>query len=132
MNATPDPAHPRTLAAEFARFLLVGGVNTLVTYAVYLLLLRWVRYEIAYAFAYAAGIASAYLLSALFVFRKPLRARSALRFPLVYAMQFVLGLIVLRVAVETFGAPHWLALALTIAITLPVNFVLSRRIVRAG
>ena len=24
MNATPDPAHPRTLAAEFARFLLVG------------------------------------------------------------------------------------------------------------
>lgn len=119
------------LGGEILRFLIVGGVNTLVGYGVYLLLLPWLRYEFAYAFGYLAGIAVSYALSSLFVFRQPLHARSAARFPLVYVVQFVVSLGVLRLAVETFGVPHWLALAVSIAVTLPLTFVLSRWIVRA-
>lgn len=122
----------RLVATEFLRFLLVGGVNTLVTYGVYLVLLHWLRYEFAYAAGYALGISTAYALSALFVFRQPLRTRSALRFPLVYVVQFLASLGVLRVAVEIFAVPQWLAFAVSVVLTLPITFVLSRWIVRAG
>ncbi len=130
--AAADAASKRRLAAEFGRFLIVGAANTGAAYAVYLALVHWLRYELAYAIAYAAGIVVAYLLNAGFVFREPLRARSALRFPLVYVVQFVVGIVVLRVAIGVFAAPHWLAFASSIAATVPLTFVLSRRVVRGG
>lgn len=115
---------------EILRFLVAGGLNTLVAYAVYLVLLRFMRYEFAYAAGYVVGIATAYVLSTAFVFRQPMHARSATRFPLVYLAQFAISLAVLRVAVETLGIPRWLALGVSIAATLPVTFLLSRWIIR--
>lgn len=114
------------------RFLVMGGVNTLVAYAIYLLLLNWMRYEIAYTIGYAVGIAMAYALSAAFVFRQPLRKRSAVRFPLVYVAQFLVSLLLLRFAVEILHLPEWLALGFAVVLTIPVTFVLSRWVVRAG
>ena len=125
-------AEHQELAGELFRFLIVGGANTLTTYAIYLFLLQFIRYEFAYAIAYAIGIIVAYGLSTGFVFRQPIRRRSALRFPLIYAFQFIAGLGILRVAIEYFHAPHWLALGVVIILTLPVTFVLSRLIVRAS
>lgn len=135
----PPPASPGDarsgwlrIAGEFARFLVMGGANTLVAYAVYLVLLNWMRYEIAYTIGYAVGIGMAYLLSAGFVFRQPLRKRSALRFPLVYVAQFLVSLAMLRLGVEVIGLPQWLALGFAVIATIPVTFVLSRWIIKAG
>jgi putative flippase GtrA len=122
----------QVLAGEFVRFILVGGANTLAAYAVYLLLLHWVRYELAYAIGYVVGIAIAYALSTTFVFRQPMRKRSAARFPLVYVIQFVISLGLLRLAVEGFAVPRWCALAVSIALTIPITFLLSRAVARAG
>ena len=101
-------------------------------YAVYLFLLHWMRYEWAYAIGYAVGIAIAYALSTTFVFRQPMRKRSAARFPFVYVIQFLVSLGLLRLAVEILAVPQWLALAVSVGLTLPITFVLSRWIVRAG
>lgn len=130
--AGPGEKRRLRLAGEFSRFAIVGGVNTVVAYASYLLLLRWMRYELAYSIAYAAGIATAYVLSARFVFRQPLRRRSATRFPAVYIAQFLISLGVLKLAVELFGMPRWTGMAVAILLTMPVTFVLSRWIVRSG
>jgi putative flippase GtrA len=127
-----DPRQRRLVVGEFARFVLVGGANTAVAYAVYLFLLHWLRYEFAYAIGYAVGIAIAYALSTTFVFRQPMRKRSAARFPFVYVIQFLVSLGLLRLAVEVFAIPQWLALAVSVGLTLPITFVLSRWIVRAG
>lgn len=127
-----DSRARRAIAGEFARFLIVGGANTLAAYAVYLLLLHWMRYELAYAIGYAVGITIAYALSTSFVFRRPMRKRSAARFPLVYAVQFLISLGLLRLAVEVFSIPQSLALAVSVVLTIPVTFALSRWIVRTG
>lgn len=124
-------AHPRLIAAEGMRFIVVGGLNTLVTYALSLLLTRWMPYSIAYSIGYAVGIAQAYWLSALFVFRRPMKKRSALRFPLVYVAQFLISLAILHIAIATFQLPSWLGLAIAVGLTLPLTFILSRLIVRA-
>ena len=122
----PRPARPRQLAGEFVRFLIMGTTNTLVAYAIYLVLLNWLRYELAYGIGYAVGIVIAYAVSAVFVFRKPMRKRSALRFPLVYVSQFLISLGILRLAVEVAHVPEWLAFAIAVGVTIPITFVVSR------
>ena len=108
------------------RFLIMGTTNTLVAYAIYLVLLNWLRYELAYGIGYAVGIVIAYAVSAVFVFRKPMRKRSALRFPLVYVSQFLISLGILRLAVEVAHVPEWLAFAIAVGVTIPITFVVSR------
>ncbi len=122
----------RKMAGEFLRYLIMGGTNTIVAYAIYLLLLQWMRYEIAYSIGYAVGIVMAYALSAVFVFRKPMRKRSAMRFPLVYLAQFLISLGLLRLAVEVIHIPQWLALGFAVVLTIPVTFLLSRWVLNSG
>lgn len=121
-----------TWAGEVLRFLIGGVLNLAVGYGGYLLLLQWLHYEVAYAISYVVSIVVSYAFSALFVFRQPMRARSALRYPLVYLVQFLLGLVLLRVLIELMHSPAWLAPLLVSVFTIPVTFVLSRMIVRAG
>ena len=142
MNPTPDSGTPlappdkasasRVMTGEFLRFLVMGGTNTVVAYGIYLLLLNWMRYEYAYAIGYGVGIVMAYVLSATFVFRQPLRKRSAMRFPLVYVAQFLISLVLLKVAIELVHLPPWLGLAFAVVLTIPVTFALSRWVVRVG
>lgn len=120
-----------TMPGEFLRFVLVRGACTVVSYALYVVLLRWVRYEAAYVAAFLFGIVLAYIVNALFVFRQPMRRRSALQFPLVYLLQFGASLLLLRLGVETLGISEAYALAFSIAITLPATFLLSRWVLRA-
>lgn len=122
----------RATGGEVLRFLIMGGVNTATTYALSLLLMHWMRYEFAYSIGYVAGIVMAYALSTTFVFRRPMRARSAARFPLVYVLQFVLSIALLHTAVDVFGVPRWLALGLSIAVTMPITFVMSRWVLRSA
>lgn len=122
----------RQLGGEFLRFLIMGGTNTIVAYAIYLVLLNWMRYEFAYTIGYGVGIVMAYTLSAMFVFRKPMRKRSAIRFPLVYVAQFLVSLGLLRLAVEVIHIPQWAALAFAVVLTIPVTFLLSRWVLHSG
>jgi putative flippase GtrA len=136
VDSTHPSEHQRkslpTLAGEFLRFLVMGGANTLVAYAIYLALLPLMRYEFAYTMGYAVGIAMAYLISTRYVFRQPRRKRSAIRFPFVYVAQYLVSLIVLRVAIDGFGVPPWLGLGVAVIFTIPVTFALSRWVIRAG
>ena len=133
-DATPvvPVRNHRRMVGEFLRYLIMGGTNTIVAYAIYLLLLQWIRYEIAYSIGYAVGIVMAYALSAVFVFRQPMRKRSAMRFPLVYLAQFLISLGLLRLAVEVIHIPQWLALGFAVVLTIPVTFLLSRWVLHSG
>ena len=114
---------------EVLRFLLGGVLNTVVGYGCYLLLLRWMHYELAYAIAYVLGIGVSYAFSTAFVFRQPMRWRSALYFPLVYLLQFLISFVLLKVLIDLLHAPVWFSPLLLLVITIPATFVLSRFII---
>lgn len=116
----------RAHAFEFARFLGVGVVNTGVGYGVYLLLLRWLGYELAYAAAYVVGIVVAYVLNSLFVFRSPLRLRTALRYPFVYLAQYLFGSVLLYFMVRWLGLDRRWAALVALILSVPVSFLLNR------
>lgn len=116
----------KIVAAQALRFLISGAINTGATYAVYLGLLPYMEYQSAYGVAFVSGIALSYLLNVRFVFRVRPNWRSALLFPLVYVIQYLVGLAVLQIAVEHFSIPREYALLTSIAVSIPLTFLLTR------
>ena len=119
----------RFINREFCRFIFWGGINTLIGYLIYVLLVQLLPYLLAYSIAYAAGIPISYFLNSRFVFREQLRLSKAVRYPLVHITQYLLGTISLYLLVQIFKVNQLLAPALVVMLTIPVTFVLSRRIV---
>ena len=122
----------KSMSSEFIRFILAGGANTVATYALYLLLLAVFPYPTAYTVSYAVGIALAYYLNSLFVFRQPLQWKKTFTFPLVYVIQYCVGIALLFLLVEVFHVSAAIAPLLVIACTVPLTFVLSRRVLVKG
>jgi putative flippase GtrA len=119
-------------AGEMLRFLIGGVLNVVVGYGSYLILLHWVRYEMAYAIAYVLGIIVSYVFNAFYVFRQPMRWRSALRYPLVYLLQFLLGLVLLKILVEVMHMSQRFAPLVVAVLTIPATFLASRTIIRTN
>lgn len=120
------------ISGEFARFVIVRGICTVLSYGAYLLLLLSFSYEVSYVCSYLFGIVLAYLVNSRFVFRVAMSRRSAIRFPLVYVVQFVGTFLILRIAVQWAHISPSIAYGLAVCVTIPLTFVLSRRIIRAG
>lgn len=120
----------RAIAAgsSVVRFLISGGLNTAVTYALYLVLLQFLNYRIAYTIAYVAGIVLAFVVNRTFVFRSHRGWRSVVLFPFVYLVQYLAGLTIAVVWIEYFRFPQELAPLAAIVVTLPLTFVLSRAV----
>jgi putative flippase GtrA len=133
-----EPSHRRGLIGfgrnwveehQFARFLISGGVNTGVTYLIYVGLVLFLAYPVAYTVTTVLGIVSSYVLNAQFVFRRKLSVNTALRYPIVYVAQYVLGLILLYLLVEKARISKFVAPILIVTATVPLNYVLSRYVI---
>lgn len=117
---------------QFLRFLVTGGINTALTYGLYLLLLPLLGYLPAYSVAYVVGILLSYWLNSVFVFRQPMNWRSLARFPLVYVVQYLLTAALLWLFVDRLGVDQRIALLAAIAVTVPVTFLAARLAILAG
>ncbi len=107
-------------------FLVGGGLNTALTWGVYLLLERVMAYQAAYLIAYVLGIAFSYVFNARFVFRAPLSWRAAMAYPSVYIVQYVAAALLLRVFVEYLGLPKAYAPLVGTVVMIPATYVMSK------
>ena len=115
---------------QFARFIVLGAINTGITYGLYLLLLPLFGYLAAYSAAYVAGILLSFWLNSVFVFRQQMSWRGLVRFPLVYVVQYALTAMLLWLLVDTLGISERIALLAAIAVTVPVTFLRPRMAIR--
>ena len=128
-----DPVDPPwSKRREFVLFILVGLVNLVVTYALYLALGLFLPYPVAYTISYACGIVISYLLNARFVFKSPIRIRKAAQYPIVYLAQYLLGLGLLYLLVELGHVSSRIAPLVIPAVTVPATFLLSRYLLRGS
>jgi putative flippase GtrA len=115
---------------ESVRFIVVGGVGTILTYLVYLFLLTFLTYQIAYSVTYGLGIVLSYTLNTFIVFREPWAWKKMLQFPVVYLFQYLLGLMIVSALVEYFVIDQRVAPLLVVVLLLPATFVMSRWVIR--
>lgn len=120
----------KSFRGEALRFLLAGAFNTAVTYVVYLAALQVMPYRFAYTGAYAAGLVLGYAVNTYFVFRARWSWKKMLAYPLVYVMQYGLGLLCLTVLVERQWASKEWAPLLVVVLTLPLTFLASRYLIK--
>lgn len=111
------------------RFLVGGGLNTAVTYIIYLILQMVLSYQLAFLLAYAAGIVFSYFFNSTVVFKRQMSWTGMMVFPLVYLVQYAVSALVLRVIVEHSPVSAKIAPLLVSVLMLPLTFVLSRLVV---
>ena len=117
---------------EFIRFIIIGCVNTLSSYMVYLIGLMFFSYIISYTIAYVIGILISYYLNSTFVFRSKISMSKLVQFPLVYLVQYFFGVAILYVCVNAFYLNKAIAAIIVVIFSLPITFLLSRYILKRG
>lgn len=114
------------ISAEALRFLIGGGCNTLLSYAIYWLLLPWCSYTVAYTISYAAAILTGFIISTRFVFCIPWSWRKLAAFPLLQLFNYLLGLGAVTICIRYIRIDAHVAPVLATVIILPANFLLTR------
>jgi putative flippase GtrA len=115
---------------EFNRFILIGGINTVLTYFIYVFFLFFVAYSAAYTLSYFSGIFISYYLNSRFVFKEKLSLKKAFQYPVVYFVQYLLGLLLLHFLVRFLNISELIAPLFIVIITIPVTYLLSRFIIK--
>jgi len=116
----------KSIKGEGLRFLIAGGLNTLLTYLIYLAILPFTAYWMAFSISFAAGVFIAYALNAGFVFRTPFSVAKMAKFPALYVVQYLAGLLLLRVLVGSLGIDERIAPLINVALLTPLTFMINR------
>ena len=113
------------------RFLIAGGLNTALSYLVYLALLLVVNYQWAYALSWVFGLLLVIIFypSKVFVgsqnsFKKQITVAGQ------YVLVFCLGLGLLSLLVDYLNVAAALAAIITMGVTTGLNFLLMRLLYR--
>ena len=117
---------------EFLRFVVSGGVNTLLTYVIYAGLVIFLGYSVAFTLSYGAGIVIAYVLNSRFVFGEPLKISKAVVYPVIYLVQYLFGLACLYVLIEMLKLDKYSAPILVVLLSFPLTFILNRLVIKGG
>lgn len=128
-NAPPRAGGgPRGLRDSGLRFLVVGGLNTVVTAACLAVLATFIDPRLAYTLVFAAGVAFATIMADRFVFGVRLGAKGMLAYAGTYLAVYLVGLGVVAL-IDRSDLPSGAA-ALVVVVTAPLNFLAGRLIAR--
>lgn len=106
------------------RFLIVGGINTAVGYAFFVLFVSLgFQYLIANTLATIIGVINSYLWNRFFTFKSKDKAMSEIvRFSLVYGTSYCISMLFLYLIVGRLGINVYVAGALNIIITTTISW----------
>ena len=118
----------KDIIIQFIKFGTVGVINTIDDYIFYrLCLLIKIDYKIAVTIAFILSSLIGYALQKKFVFKSKAKKRQSLvKFYVVYGSSYLLKLGLTILFVEVFHINENYAPLLTMFITIPYNFILSK------
>ena len=114
---------------EQLRFVFAGGLNTALSYVIYLLALLFVNPQIAYTVSFVIGVLTSYVLHLKLTFRAAHNWRKIVAYPLVYGVQYFIGLLILNAVIAAGIGAEWAPIFI-LAVSVPIAFLLSRFILR--
>ncbi|HHX3038084.1 TPA: flippase GtxA [Staphylococcus aureus] len=118
--------------AETLKFIIVGGINTLNYYVVYLLLLKLlhIEYMISHITGFLVAFVISYYLNCYFVYRVKPTWRKFISFPITQIVNVSLQTVLLYVFVSWLNLPAEIAPFAGLIITIPITFILSKWILK--
>ncbi|EJJ3693687.1 TPA: flippase GtxA [Staphylococcus aureus] len=118
--------------AEILKFIIVGGINTLNYYVVYLLLLKLlhIEYMISHITGFIVAFVISYYLNCYFVYRVKPTWRKFISFPITQIVNISLQTVLLYVFVSWLNLPAEIAPFAGLIITISITFILSKWILK--
>ncbi|EOA8995425.1 flippase GtxA [Staphylococcus aureus] len=118
--------------AEILKFIIVGGINTLNYYVVYLLLLKLlhIEYMISHITGFLVAFVISYYLNCYFVYRVKPTWRKFISFPITQIVNVSLQTVLFYVFVSWLNLPAEIAPFAGLIITIPITFILSKWILK--
>ncbi len=118
--------------AEILKFIIVGGINTLNYYVVYLLLLKLlhIEYMISHITGFIVAFVISYYLNCYFVYRVKPTWRKFISFPITQIVNVSLQTVLLYVFVSWLNLSAEIAPFAGLIITIPITFILSKWILK--
>ncbi|WP_141061541.1 flippase GtxA [Staphylococcus aureus] len=118
--------------AEILKFIIVGGINTLNYYVVYLLLLKLlhIEYMISHITGFIVAFVISYYLNCYFVYRVKPTWRKFISFPITQIVNVSLQTVLLYVFVSWLNLTAEIAPFAGLIITIPITFILSKWILK--
>ncbi|GGI42641.1 GtrA family protein [Mammaliicoccus stepanovicii] len=119
---------------EFFRFIIVGGINTINYYWIYLVLLELIKlnYLFSHVFAFCLSFVISYYLNCYVVYHVKPTLKKFIQFPLTQIVNIGLQTLLLFIFVEWFNLREVFAPFLGLIITVPITFIISKRILKAN
>jgi len=118
------------MSKEFFRFIIAGSVNTLLSWLIFVALVQYLAYLVAYSMAYVFGILVSYYLNVKFVFRESIMLESIIKYPLIYLSQYFCGMILMWIIAGQLKLPPQVAMGIVITMTVPITFLISRKLIK--
>ena len=115
-----------SLLGHVNRFAVVGGINTVVYYLLYLLLRTMVPYLVAHLLAIFVAMVGSFFLNCYWTFQTRPTWRKFALFPLTNATNYVLTTFGVVVLVEWFSVDERVAPLVAALAAIPFTFLLSR------
>lgn len=117
---------------EIIKFVIVGGINTLDYYIVYLILLKLlnVNYMISHIIGFIVSFIISYYLNCYFVYKVKPTLKKFLSFPITQVVNMGMQTFLLYIFVRWFDFPSEIAPFVGLIVTIPITFVLSKWILR--
>jgi len=113
---------------KFIYFIWWGGINTLLTYTIYLCLNLILNYKLAYFLSYFIGILCSYHFNSNKVFKVGYSVKTFLFYPVLYLSQFGFSFLLLYVSINKLQINENIAPLLVIAFLFPITYLLNKLI----
>lgn len=117
---------------EIIKFIIVGGINTLNYYIVYLILLKLldVNYLVSHISGFIVSFIISYYLNCYFVYKVTPTLRKFIKFPLTQVVNMGMQTLLLYIFVQWFHISSVIAPFVGLIITIPITFILSKYLLR--
>ena len=115
---------------EISQFLIIGLINTLISWVLFLILDLFMDYILAYTFSFILCIVSSYVLNSYFVFNQSLSLKQLFKYPVVYIIQYLVQTPSLIFFVEHLNISKMFAVLIVIIISIPITFISSKFIIK--
>jgi len=113
----------RQEATKIGGFLIVGGVNSALTFLIYQALVFVLPYWLAYSLCFVLGIGFSFLANSRFVFSISITFRRALAYTVFYLSSYAIGLGMLSALVEQLHMHLRLAPVIVVIVMTPLNYL---------
>lgn len=124
----------KVMNPEFLKFVVVGGINTVVYYLCYLVGLHGLNlhYLVAHVIAIAISVVVSFFLNSYYTYRVRPTWKKFFLFPLTQLVNMTVTAVLLIILVDFLHLNRSLAPIAAVFVTIPITFIVTGRVLKSS